>query len=580
MGDTMFHCLLRIGLYSAEPRLESAFKMLLDNADFKHKITFSAEMPPLSAAAQSREDIYFLGPEHLASLPDLKMAAKSTALIVLIDPLSRALPESLIPLLDDVWTLSEHPAVITMRIKNLLHHALLSKKYALLQHCLETTIDTTPDLIWFKDIRGKHLKVNDAFCRIAGKSKKDVTGRGHYYIWDIEPDEYAASEYLCPETEQEVITRGETCVFDEIIKTKLGMRQFKTRKSPIFSDDGTIVGTVGIAYDMTDITNSSAEVEIILQNLPFAAMILDATNTIVNANQEFLNFFQFQDSEEIIGCKRTRLRELAIKEYQLKQLGEELEVRSKISGKDIILESCEREILDMFKNRIGILVVYRDVTVERNSQHQLELNANTDELTGLFNRRYFYGTLPESCDAGSALLFVDLDNFKRINDTYGHHAGDEALKLTAQLLQNNFAEALIARMGGDEFVLYLAGTNAADQLVSRAHQLQKEMKAIFSKDTPWHRLSASIGVVVIDTSDIGKDELVRRADIAMYEAKRRGKNRVCLYFPEIEALQEGDVDALSAKPRSSCRRLDAPLTKSSVTEDANADPPPAQGRHE
>lgn len=83
---------------------------------------------------------------------------------------------------------------------------------------------------------------------------------------------------FCLETEEEVIARGVTCTFDESVKTKLGMRQFKTRKSPIFDEHGGIIGTVGIAYDMTDITKSSAEVEIILQNLPFAAMILDEEN--------------------------------------------------------------------------------------------------------------------------------------------------------------------------------------------------------------------------------------------------------------------------------------------------------------
>ncbi|MDD4701733.1 MAG: diguanylate cyclase [Desulfovibrio sp.] len=574
----MFHCLLRISLYSAEPLLESAFKALQANADFRHKISFSAEVHSLPAAALDREDVYFLGPEHLASLPDLKKMVKPTARIILIDSLQQAatLPNSLISLLDDIWPLPENPAAFAMRISNVLHSALLHKKYMLLQHCLETTINTTPDLVWFKDIRGAHLKVNDAFCQVVKKNKEDVTGRGHYYIWDIEPDEYAASEYVCLETEKEVIARAETCVFDESIKTNLGMRQFKTRKSPIFSDEGIIVGTVGIACDMTDITNSCAEVEIILQNLPFAAMILDAKNIIVNANQEFLDFFQFVDAKEIIGSNRSRLRKLAIKKYQLKQLGEVLEVRSKVSGKEIVLESCEREILDIFKNRIGVLVVYRDVTAERNSQKQLERNANTDGLTGLFNRRYFYSKLPETSGVGSALLFVDLDNFKGINDTYGHHAGDEALKLTARLLRESFAEALIVRMGGDEFVLYLAGIHSAEHMISRANRLLKKMRGIFSKNTPWTNFSASIGVVVADTPGIDKDEIVRRGDVAMYEAKRLGKNRICLYSPVMDAQHESDIDARYAKPRSTCCRLESCPVKNRKTECAIEAPVAAQ----
>lgn len=344
----MFQSVLRISLYSADPLLEGAFKALQDDADFRHKISFSAEVQSLFAEAQAKEDIYFLGPEHLVSLPDLKKVVKPTARIVLIDTAGQeaTLPKSLISLLNEIWPLTNTPALVAMRVKNLLNNALLDKKYAQLQRCLDTTIDTTPDLIWFKDIRGAHLKVNDAFCNIVGKSKADVTGRGHYYIWDITPDEYTDGEYVCLESEEEVIARAETCIFDEVVKTQMGMRQFKTRKSPIFDEDGKVIGTVGIAYDMTDITNSSAEVDIILQNLPFAAIILDANNRIVNANQKFLDFFQFQSTEEIIGSYRSRLRDIAIKKHKLKQIGDHLEVRSWDDGKEIILESYERKILD------------------------------------------------------------------------------------------------------------------------------------------------------------------------------------------------------------------------------------------
>ena len=567
-SSSMFQSVLRISLYSADPLLEGAFKALQADAEFRHKISFSAEVQSLFAEAQAKEDIYFLGPEHLVSLPGLKKAAKPTARIVLIDTAGQeaTLPKNVISLLNEIWPLTNNRALMAMRVKNLLNNALLDKKYAQLQRCLDTTIDTTPDLIWFKDIRGAHLKVNDAFCNIVGKSKADVTGRGHYYIWDITPDEYTDGEYVCLESEEEVIARAETCIFDEVVKTQMGMRQFKTRKSPIFDEDEKVIGTVGIAYDMTDITNSSAEVDIILQNLPFAAIILDANDKIVNTNQKFLDFFHFQSTEEIIGSYRSRLRDVAIQKHKLKQIGDRLEVRSWDDGKEIILESYERKILDIFKNRIGLLVIYRDVTQERNSQQELEHNANTDELTGLFNRRYFYNNLPEIGQAGTSMLFVDLDNFKEVNDTYGHRAGDDALKLTARLLRENFAGALIARMGGDEFVLYLNKTHTAEQVVKQAYHLQKAMKAVFAEDTPWEGLSASIGIVVIETHGISRDEMVRRGDIAMYEAKRLGKRRICQYSPDIEAQQEGSFDTLCAKPRSSCRRLDTRQAKSNQTE--------------
>lgn len=181
----MFHCMLRISLCSPEPMLEAAFRALQADADFRHKVTFSAEAQSLSATDRAGEDIFFIDSTHLSVLPDLKKTAKPAARIVLIDTAGQeaALQESLVSLLDDIWPLPANPDVVALRVKGLLRDALLRKEHALLQHCLETTIDTTPDLIWFKDIRGEHLKVNQAFCRFVGKSKEDVIGRGHYYIW-------------------------------------------------------------------------------------------------------------------------------------------------------------------------------------------------------------------------------------------------------------------------------------------------------------------------------------------------------------------------------------------------------------
>ena len=221
----MFHDVLRLSLCSPEPLLEAVVKALQADADFRHKVTFSAQAQSLSAPELAREDIFFTDSDHLASLPDLRKTAKPAARIVLIDTAGQeaALQESLVSLLDDIWPLSANPDIVARRINGLLRDALLCKEYALLQHCLETTIDTTPDLVWFKDIQGKHLNVNQAFCHFVGKSKEDIIGRGHYYIWDIRPDEYAKSEYVCLETEEEVIARGATCTFDESVKTKLGM---------------------------------------------------------------------------------------------------------------------------------------------------------------------------------------------------------------------------------------------------------------------------------------------------------------------------------------------------------------------
>lgn len=140
---------------------------------------------------------------------------------------------------------------VRKRFESILQQIRQKKELRRTQIFLNTVIDSTPDLVWFKDVRGSHLKVNDAFCLAVGKSKEQVEGRGHYYIWDIPPDEYAKGEYVCMETEEIVMSRGELCVFDEKVKCRQGLRQFKTYKAPLVGDDGTLLGTVGVAQDVT-----------------------------------------------------------------------------------------------------------------------------------------------------------------------------------------------------------------------------------------------------------------------------------------------------------------------------------------
>lgn len=162
---------------------------------------------------------------------------------------------------------------------------------------LDTLIDSVPDLIWFKDTRGSHIKVNDSFCRAVNKTKAQIQGRGHYYIWDLEPDEYAQGEYICLESEDIVLDKRQTCLFDETVKCGDEFRKFKTYKSPIFDTDGTVIGTVGLARDVTDLQNLMIELNILIESLPFAVMVTDKNRIITSVNQKFIDNFKLDRTE-------------------------------------------------------------------------------------------------------------------------------------------------------------------------------------------------------------------------------------------------------------------------------------------
>ena len=129
---------------------------------------------------------------------------------------------------------------------------IAERKEAWLQKTwLQTTINSSPDMIWFKDMDGLHLEVNDAFCEVVDKQKDDVRGKDHYYIWNIPKEIYEQTGYVCVQTEDDVVAARKTCLLDEeVMKADGKLSKLKTYKTPIF-DGETIIGTVGIARDVT-----------------------------------------------------------------------------------------------------------------------------------------------------------------------------------------------------------------------------------------------------------------------------------------------------------------------------------------
>jgi diguanylate cyclase (GGDEF)-like protein len=189
----------------------------------------------------------------------------------------------------------------------------------------------------------------------------------------------------------------------------------------------------------------------------------------------------------------------------------------------------EVRILNEVAYLVVVGVAIAGLSQVRRSQDQLELLATHDPLTNVLNARAFSRELAQELSRNRrygrplALIYLDLDDFKKVNDAHGHATGDAVLRLVADAMRAAVRAAdIVGRLGGDEFGVLMPETDAVVAHAA-ASRLVAGVRTVF-RGTP--SVTASIGVVAVAGTEAGTDELIRKADQAMYEAKRAGKDRV------------------------------------------------------
>ena len=220
----------------------------------------------------------------------------------------------------------------------------------------------------------------------------------------------------------------------------------------------------------------------------------------------------------------------------LAQVGAEVRVRH-ADGTWIVIEAVAKNLLDDPAVG-GIVVNYRDVTGRKALEDELKRQAFHDSLTGLANRALFADRLQhavargERSPDGLAVLFVDLDDFKTVNDSLGHGEGDLLLIAVADRLRAAVrAGDTIARMGGDEFAILLEDPIGGETPMDVGRRMLAQLEAPFVHGTKELFVRASIGIATTRGRDHTADEILRNADVAMYTAKANGKNRLEVFEP-------------------------------------------------
>lgn len=297
----MYHCHIRFYYIGRQREVYNTIMEMSPSEFFSHEF-FRSEKPDGRFAEYS--DVIFAeisGEEDVRELGGLITYGKPV--VVLAEKRDMALLDDYLDKITDIWFLPMSTEETRFRFLKFQRLCKRDRDSAQTSHFFDATINNVPILIWYKDKNGIHEKVNDSFCKTVHKTKEQVEGRGHAYIWDVESDDPA-----CIESENKVMQSRTTYVSEEIIDTGEGKRVLTTYKSPLFDFDGTVMGTVGVAVDVTqeqeykrEIEKKSHTLETIFTSLDCGIIChtLDGSQ-IIRINRAALKILGYKSKDEMV----------------------------------------------------------------------------------------------------------------------------------------------------------------------------------------------------------------------------------------------------------------------------------------
>lgn len=287
----------------------------------------------------------------------------------------------------------------------------------------------------------------------------------------------------------------------------------------------------------------------VLNALPDAVFLKDKYFRLVFLNHKASKLFG-ESSELLIGKKGLEhlglplASRILVQEKHVLDTGEPVEFEEQVPGHDnqtrTIVIKASRLILNA---EAYLLISLSDISVQRQAEAHTRYLAYHDPLTGLYNRAAFNERLQnvllplaKSKQPGGVLMLFDMDGFKNVNDTWGHQAGDLMLcEFARQLSHSTPEECVIARLGGDEFAVLIEPPFSPEEAESLCQKIVLNTRAPFILKGALPYVTVSVGITIIMPSDITAGECLRKADTALYEAKRLGKNRYCVYSELLDA---------------------------------------------
>ncbi|WP_137009941.1 sensor domain-containing protein [Aquitalea aquatilis] len=458
-----------------------------------------------------------------------------------------------------VWMLEDRSRFKNAENELLRHHEILEEKVRartveLSQqlHFEEQLIDAIPGPVFYKDKDFRYLGCNKAFEAYIGMTSAELIGKTPY---DIAPKELADS-YV--ESDIRLFKHPGSEIYEsKVLYADVGYRDVIFHKATFTNKDGTVGGLVGLMLDITDrkkMEDDLRQAATFFESSAEGVVITDKNTKIIATNSSFSRITGYS-SHDVIGKSIALLESSQHNQDFYKNMWDKIIREGKWQG-----EAWGRHKSGNFFPGImsyntvlgddgeisNYVATILDATEKKRNEEEILRLSFSDKLTGLANRELLIDRLHhaiKSCvQSGKigALYFIDLDGFKDINDTLGHDIGDLLLQQTALRLRDCVrSNDTVARFGGDEFVIMQEFSSssifdATQSARSAGEKVREAISATLDIRNETLRITPSIGVTLFGLHNTTPEELLKEADLAMYQAKRMGRDALCFYDPEMQ----------------------------------------------
>jgi diguanylate cyclase (GGDEF)-like protein/PAS domain S-box-containing protein len=443
--------------------------------------------------------------------------------------------------------------------------ALRSTDAMLQEHVqfMHTLIEAIPSPLFYKDARGRYLGCNEAFLGYIGKEREAFIGKS---VYDLAPSELAARYAAADEL---LFNAPGKQVYEAQVRYADGVNRDVIFNKATFRDaQGKVAGLVGVMVDITERKRNEEELRLaakVFDTSNEAILVTDADNNIRSVNRAFTETTGYA-AEEVIGRNPRLLSSGHHDKVFYRRMWEALNTQGywqgeiydrRKSGEIYPKWTRINAIRDSQGKIINHVAVFSDISDRKALEERLQFLAQHDHLTGLPNRNLLRLRLEEQIASAAerasgapapvALLLLDLDHFKTINDSLGHHAGDQLLQRVVRRLKGVLREsATLSRQGGDEFLIVLPQCQEPAQVSRAAETLLATLAAPFEVDGHPLSISGSIGISLAPDDGNDFDTLLKKADTALVHAKQGGRNTYRFFT---EAMNVSTLERLNLQQR-------------------------------